>query len=162
MARRVFFSFHYDKDGWRAAKIRNIGKLEADNPVSDNEWEQIKKGGDAAIQRWIDRQMYGKSCCVVLVGEQTASRKWVKYEIQQSWRSGKGVVGIRIHRITDRDDRTSPSGPSPFDTTVDGVKLSSIIRLYDPTGYDSKSVYATIANGIEGWVEEAIRIRTNY
>lgn len=159
MARRVFFSFHYDKDGWRAGKIRNIGKLEADNPVSDNEWEQIKKGGDAAIKKWIDRQMSGKSCCVVLVGAETASRKWVKYEIEESWKSGKGVAGIRIHKITDRFDMTSRAGPSPFDLTVGGIRLSSVVRLYDPPGVDSRDVYASIANNIEKWVEEAIAIR---
>ena len=126
MARKVFFSFYYDKDGWRAAKVRNIGKLEADNPVSDNEWEQIKKGGDAAIKRWIDRQMSGRSYCVVLVGEETASRKWVKYEIKELWKAKRGLVGIRIHKITDQFDQTSRAGPNPFDNfNVSGKSLSS-------------------------------------
>jgi len=41
--RKVFYSFHYKKDVMRAAQIRNIGLLEGNSPVSDNEWEKIKK-----------------------------------------------------------------------------------------------------------------------
>jgi hypothetical protein len=161
MARRVFFSFHYDQDGWRAGTVRNIGKLEADNPVSDNEWEQVKKGGDAAVKKWIDGQMFGKSCCVVLIGEHTASRRWVKYEIEQSWMAKRGVVGIRVHNLLDKNGKPSSSGPSPFNLIVGGTNLSQTVRLYDPPGGDSKAVYASISANIESWVEEAIRIRTN-
>jgi hypothetical protein len=162
MARRVFFSFHYDKDGWRAGQVRNIKKLEADNPVSDNEWEKVKKGGDAGIKTWIDKQMSGKSCCVVLVGAETATRKWVKYEIEESWKAKRGVVGIRIHKLLDQAKATSTAGPNPFELTVGGTKLSSVVKLYDPSGLDSSAVYKTISDGIEGWVEEAIRIRDNF
>jgi hypothetical protein len=162
MARKVFYSFHFDVDGWRAAKVRNIGKLESNNPVSDNEWEQVKKGGDAAIQRWIDAQMFGRSCCVVLVGPQTASRKWVRYEIEESWKSRKGVVGIRIHNITDRFDLTAPPGPNPFNLWVNGLLLSSVVSLHDPVGWDSKSVYGSISANLEGWVEAAIAVRARY
>lgn len=50
MARRVFYSFHYELDSWRAAKVRNMGKLDGNQPVTDNDWESVAKGGDAAIQ----------------------------------------------------------------------------------------------------------------
>lgn len=139
MARRAFFSFHYRKDGWRVSQVRNIGKLEADGPLSDNDWEQLKKKGDGAIKKWIDDQMYGKSCCVVLVGEETASRRWVKYEIIESWNSKKGVVGIRIHNLADSSERTSAAGPNPFDNITLGTKrLSSIAKLHNPSGSNSR------------------------
>jgi hypothetical protein len=51
MARKAFFSFHFGADNWRVSQVRNIHALEENRPVSDNEWEQIKKGGDAAIRR---------------------------------------------------------------------------------------------------------------
>lgn len=162
MARRVFFSFYFIQDGWRASQVRNIGKLEAENPVSDNEWEQVKQGGDAAIKKWIDNQMSGKSCCVVLVGSETSSRKWVRYEIEQSWNSNKAVVGIRIHRLKDRLGNTSLAGPNPFDNftmTGGNTKLSSLVTLYDPVGADSKAVYDDISNRIEDLVEAAIKSR---
>jgi hypothetical protein len=94
VARKVFFSFHYLPDAWRASQIRNMGVLEGNPPVSDNQWETIVGGGDAAIERWIDAQMSGRSCAIVLIGSATAGRKWITYEISKAWNDGKGVVGI--------------------------------------------------------------------
>jgi hypothetical protein len=53
MARKVFFSFYYVGDGWRASQVRNMGALEGNAPCSDNDWETVKKGGDKAIEKWI-------------------------------------------------------------------------------------------------------------
>lgn len=69
MARRVFYSFHYKPDNWRASQVRNIGVVEGNRPVSDNDWEAVKKGGDKAIESWINDQVSGKSCSVILIGE---------------------------------------------------------------------------------------------
>jgi len=33
MSRKVFYSFHFDDDNWRAGQIRNIGALENDKPI---------------------------------------------------------------------------------------------------------------------------------
>ena len=85
MARRVFFSFHYKPDNWRAAQARNAEVVEGNTPVSDNDWESITRGGDSAIQKWIDDQIKGKSCAVILIGNHTAGRKWIKYEIKKAW-----------------------------------------------------------------------------
>lgn len=158
MARRVFFSFHYKPDNWRASTVRSIGAVEGERPVSDNDWETVTSGGDAAIKRWIDGQMQGKSCAVVLIGAQTAGRKWINYEIARAWELGKGVVGIHIHNLLDTEQRPSAKGANPFHSTT----LSSIVRAYDPAGYDSKQVYATISSNIANWVEEAVSIRSRY
>jgi hypothetical protein len=83
MARRVFYSFHYKPDNWRASQVRNIGAVEGNKPATDNEWEEIKKGKDKAIQKRIDDQLDGKSCTIVLIGENTAGRKWIKYNAIQ-------------------------------------------------------------------------------
>ena len=50
-------------------------------PPPDNDWETVKMGGDAAIERWIASQMHYRSCTVVLVGSNTANRKWINYEL---------------------------------------------------------------------------------
>ena len=67
MARRVFCSFHYAPDNWRASQVRNIGVIEGNRPATDNDWESITRGGDKAIKRWIADQLSGRSCTVVLV-----------------------------------------------------------------------------------------------
>ena len=115
MARRVFYSFHYEPDCSRAAQVRNTGVVEGNKPATDNEWERITKGGAAAIQRWIGRELDGKSCNVVLIGENTAGRRWINYEIKTAWNSKKGVVGVYIHRLRDLSGYQSPKGSNPFE-----------------------------------------------
>lgn len=162
MARRVFYSFHYKPDNWRASKIRNIGAIEGNRPVSDNDWESVTKGGESAIRRWIDDQMSGRGCTVVLIGANTAGRKWINYEIEKSWADKKGVVGIYIHNVDDREGAQSSKGANPFDTVTlpDGrTKLSTVVKAYDPPFLSSKYVYEHISENLEKWVEEAIRIR---
>ena len=68
MARACFYSFHYKPDSWRAATVRSIGAIDGNKPATDNDWESVTKGGDAAIKKWISDQMQGRSCTVVLVG----------------------------------------------------------------------------------------------
>jgi MTH538 TIR-like domain (DUF1863) len=165
MARKVFFSFYYDGDGWRASQVRNMGALEGNAPCSDNDWEAVKRGGDKAIEKWIAEQLVGRSCTVVLIGGETANRKWVIHEIQESWNATKGVVGIRIHNLKDRNGNSGSYGTNPFDklTLQNGAKkLASVVKLYDPSGSSSTDVYKSIKDNIADWVEEAIKIRDEY
>jgi hypothetical protein len=163
MARRVFYSFHYKPDVWRTSQIRNAGIVDGSRTVTDNEWETVTRGGDAAIERWIVDQMSGKSCVVVLIGAETARRKWIEYEIKKAWEEGKGVVGIQVHNLKDDYGRQASKGANPFDAfNIDGVSLSRIVKSYEPPYTDSKSVYAHIVNNIEAWVDEAVAIRGRY
>lgn len=163
MARRVFYSFHYKPDNWRASQVRNVGLVEGNQPASDNDWETITRGGDAAIERWIDAQMAGRTCAVVLIGSLTAGRKWINYEIQKAWRDGKGVVGIYIHNLKDALGNQSNKGRNPFEElNFDGRSFASIVNAHDPPYWQSTDVYAHIARNLERWVEEAVAIRARY
>lgn len=51
MKRQVFYSFHFKNDAWRAGQVRNIGVIEGNKPVSENEWEEVKKKGRANIAK---------------------------------------------------------------------------------------------------------------
>ncbi|WP_409420058.1 TIR domain-containing protein [Pseudaeromonas sp. ZJS20] len=162
MARKCFYSFHYQPDCQRAAQIRQIGSIEGNRPASDNDWETVTKGGEAAIKRWIANQMNGKSCTILLVGSDTANRKWINHEIVESWNSGMGIVGIYIHGIKNLAGETSTQGANPFDYITHGTtnkKLSSIVKCYNPGGATSKEKYAWISQHLANAVEEAIKIR---
>lgn len=165
MKRRVFYSFHYIPDCWRVSQIRNIGTVEDNKPVNDNDWEEVKKGGDSSIRKWIDDQLCGRSCTVVLIGKETAGRKWVKYEIEKSWNEEKGVLGIYIHNLKNKDGNQTTKGKNPFDDFTmkrDNKKLSTLVKTYDPPYSISTNVYNYIKENIENWIEEAIKIRNNY
>lgn len=162
MVRRVFYSFHYKSDNWRAGEVRNIGVIDGNRPATDNDWEAVKKGGDKAIKKWIGDQMHGRSCTVVLVGTNTAGRKWINYEIVKSWDDGMGVVGIHIHGLKNVDGKVSTKGGNPFDAIThgnSGKKLSSIVKCYNPAGSNSQERYGWIKKHLANAVEEAIAIR---
>lgn len=162
MARRAFYSFHYKPDSWRASQVRNIGTIEGNRPATDNDWESVTSSGDEAIKRWIIDQMNGRSCTVVLVGSNTADRKWINYEIVKSWDEGMGVVGIRIHGLKDSTGEISPVGANPLDFITHGPtkkRLSEIVKCYNPSGANSQERYEWIKTHLENAVEEAVRIR---
>ncbi len=104
MARKVFFSFKYKQDVSRAMVVRNSwvaqGK-ESAGFIDAADFEKLKKQGDTAIKNWIDKQLYGTSVTVVLVGEKTCSSRWVKYEIKKSIEIGNGLFGIDVSKIKD-------------------------------------------------------------
>ena len=164
--------------------MRNIGTIEGNKPASDNDWEEVVGGGDKAIKCWIDEQMHGRSCTVVLVGTDTADRKWINYEIVKSWKQDMGLVGIHINGLKDLDRKTSSKGTNPFEYFIvekhksaikyrelaermypfekNHTPLSSIVKCHRPEGRSSKEQYAWIAKRLEEFVEEAIDIRKRY
>jgi len=156
--RQIFYSFHYDNDVFRVQQIRNIGALEDNKPVSHNEWETVKRGGDKAIEKWIDDNMKYRSCVVVLIGEDTHKRPWVKYEIKKAWEDGKGLLGIHINNLKDPKTGTCSKGINPFDqfTFKDNKGNIKTIPCKTPSVSDA---YNSIKNNIESWVEEAITNR---
>jgi hypothetical protein len=167
MARRVFFSFHHQKDSWRVGQVRNswLGQKGTTNTFMDAAaWEAVQRKGEAAVKAWIDREMLGTGVTVVLIGQLTASRPYVRYEILQSIKKGKGLLGIHVHAIRDRNRRTSRKGHNPlqdFTVTRDdpwfgflGVKseqkLSEIFQTFDWEKDDGRA-------NMPDWIEEAAR-----
>jgi len=156
MARRVFFSFHYKRDGWRVAQVRNSWVTKPDKEaagyIDAASWEELERQGDEAIKRWINNQLTGTSVTVVLIGAQTAQRKWVKYEIIESRDNKKnGLLGICIHNIRDQNNYRDSKGENPFDKLYDketGKPLSALYNTYDwvnDDGYNNMGI----------WVEKA-------
>lgn len=154
MPKRAFFAFHYKVDRWRAAQVRNIGVVDGGKIVGDNSWEETKPSR-ASILRWIRSEMLGKSALVVLIGEDTWSRPWVRKEIEIARDLGKRLLGIRIHKLKDEDGQTSRRGKNPFDYVLDsrGRPLSESVEVFDPPGKGSRAVYRAITEKLAEWFD---------
>jgi len=114
--RNVFFSFHYQRDIWRANVVRNSGAVIGESAAGFRDaslWEEAKKKGDRAIKNLIDEGLKGTTVTVVLIGMETANRAYVTNEIEKSIERKNGLVGLRIHNIKDQNGRTDVMGSIP-------------------------------------------------
>lgn len=128
MSRRVFFSFHYQRDLWRANVIRNSGMIEGVSAAGFADaylWEETRKKGDAAIKTLIDQGLDGTSVTVVLIGAQTALRKYVDYEVRRSLARGNGLLGIRVDSIKDQNGQVDSPGAVPAALAEAGAPVYS-------------------------------------
>lgn len=158
MARRVYFAFHYQRDIWRVNVVRNswvTQDREAAGFYDASLWEDSKKKGDDAIKRMINEGLKNTSVLAVLIGKETADRKWVRYEIRKSHEDGKGILGIYIHGIEDQNGIIDQKGNNQFgEIGVDANGRSIYFWQVYPT-------YDWIAdNGYKyfgDWVEKAAK-----
>jgi len=151
--RVVFFSFYYSQDVWRAYVVRNSWYYKGSREVSGF-WdgslrETYKTYKESEIRDLIKEGLYGTSVTVVLIGRNTSYRKWVKFEIEQSYEKGNGLLGIYIHNIKNRYGETDKEGNNPFDYIYkDGRKLSYLYPTYE-------WVYDNGQKNLGDWIEEA-------
>ena len=159
MARRTFFSFHYEADIFRANQVRNSNVVRPNSSDGDvffdaSLWEEAKKKGEDALKRLIKDGLRNTSVTAVLVGSETAARRWVLYEIEQSFNKGNGLLGIRIHNVKDINGKITTAGANPFDSFTytegpdKGLKLSKRVKLYDWVLQDGYS-------NLPKWIEDA-------
>lgn len=98
MARRVYFAFDY-QDVFEVNQIRNAGQF-VDVAVAGftdaSQWEKLKQLDDAVIEKAIDDALVNTSVTVACVGARTASRPWVKYELNASRSRGNGLLGVYL------------------------------------------------------------------
>ena len=166
MARRVFFSFHFQRDIFRVNVVRNHWLTKPDHLEAGfydaSLWEEAKKKGDAAIKSLIDTKLNGTSVTAVLIGLETHQRKYVLYEIEKSIRDNKGLFGIYIHDIKDIKDikdinngGVDSRGQNPFDMV--SVKQGSITvpasQIYPSYHWTTGMGYANFTT----WVETAAK-----
>ncbi|MBW0298735.1 hypothetical protein B4P00_21435 [Shewanella xiamenensis] len=127
MARRVFFSFHYqDVSDFRANVVRNHWQLQPNREISGyydaSIWESAKKQGDVALKRLINSGLDQTSNTCVLIGSQTYQRPWVRYELLKSFKKGNHIFGVHINSIKDKNQRTKIKGANPLEYV--GVSFS--------------------------------------
>lgn len=156
----VFYSFHYDNDVFRVQLVKKIGAVEGQPLLNSQDWEQVRRGGSTAIANWIDKEMKYKTAVIVLIGKETSTRPWVKYEIEKAWNDKRPLLGIYIHGLASLNHGADKKGSNPFDV-VDGVYG---LPTFDPTQtdwsgtIDTKATYDNLAANLKTWSEQG-RVR---
>lgn len=145
MARRTFFSFHYKPDATRAWVVRNSwvakvaqGEREDAGFFDSSVFEAAQRTSDDALKSFLSKGLKNTSVTCVLVGTETALRRWVRYEIFRSFICGNGIFAVRIHTIADLRKMLATKGPNPFDNvafTLDGDQVR--FKEYMTNGWQS-------------------------
>jgi len=119
--RRAFFSFHYD-DIMRVNNVRNAWKIDhPDTPAmrsfyDSSLWESRKLEGPDALKRLIREGVQNTSAICVLIGSETWSREWVRYEIARAIIDNRGLLGVHINGLKHHATGCPhPNGQNPFD-----------------------------------------------
>ncbi|MCW5794344.1 MAG: TIR domain-containing protein [Nitrospira sp.] len=156
MPRKVFFSFHYDRDVRRVVQVRNswiVRSKGESQPFYDKaDWETVKRRG---IEKWIEDQLDGTSVTVVLIGSETYDREWVRHEVKRSYELNKGIIGVYIHNVKDPLYGTDSKGRNPLDYWTikqngTDVPFSRLYKTYDWVNDDGYNNFAS-------WVESAAK-----
>jgi hypothetical protein len=153
MARKTFFSFHFERDIWRAGQVRNswVTQDRIDAGFWDKaKWEEVQKEGEPAVHKWIDGQLTGTSVTVVLIGAETSTRPYVDYEITESHGRKNGLLGIYIHNIKNVAGQTDVKGANPLAKFTFKNSFGTLITYptYDWVNDDGRTNMGT-------WIEAA-------
>jgi hypothetical protein len=160
LGRRVFFSFHYEKDIWRANQIRNSWVTKPDREAAGfwdaSLWEKAKKTGAEEIKRMINKGLANTSVTVVLIGKETAKRKWVRYEIKRSYEKGNGLLGISLAWMSDeKGDSELLIWHDPFDFQFTDMRGKRINLCWEYPTYNW--FWRDGYNNLGKWIEKAAR-----
>ncbi|WP_405199152.1 TIR domain-containing protein [Christiangramia sp. LLG6405-1] len=151
MAKRVFFSFHYDDvKSFRANVVRQHWLTKPNREIAGffdaSIWEKVKKEGFIALKRMINNALKNTTNTCVLIGTETHIRPWVRYEIFKSFIKGNHIIGVHVNGIKDKLKQTKNLGKNPFDYL--GYKFNDLgthITLYEKT--DNKWIeYSSVEN----------------
>ena len=117
--RRTFFSFHYQQDVSRAHVVRNSWVTKEDRAdagfFDGSVFESKKRAGEETLKAFLTDALKGTTVTCVLIGNQTAFRPWVRYELVRSFHRGNGLLGIYVHNVRNFDKETTVAGPNPFE-----------------------------------------------
>jgi hypothetical protein len=139
----IFLSFDYHRDLWRANVVRNSGVIEGVAAAGFRDaslWNETERKGERAVETLIRNALDNTSVTVVLIGAETASRKYITYEIARSIDRGNGLLGIHINHIKDSNGGIDPQGLVPEAL----IKAGAPIYVYE---------YGKLGE----WVENAYR-----
>ena len=93
MTRKVFFSFHYKPDNWRASQVRNIGKVEGNTPAGDVSSQLPERIGPLNAAIWEGDGTQVATLLLEMLGLVEKERKiFISYR-----RSETSALAVQLH-----------------------------------------------------------------
>jgi hypothetical protein len=155
MARRVFFSFNYERDLGRAEIVRDswIGPdKQAIGFWAASVWAEAHRRGEEIVKKMILRELANTTVTVVLIGAETAKNPWVNQAIVQSYKQNNGLMAVHINKITDVKGEVEARGGNPFDyiyiNNSDG-SISHFSKMYLTYDYMDQNGFLDMGKWIE-------------
>lgn len=82
--------------------MRNKGLIVKDDSITESEPNDASNNNYIKYQILADRINWA-GCMVVLIGDKTASKDWVNWEITYAMKKGKRIVGVFLQGAKDND-----------------------------------------------------------
>ncbi len=119
MDKKIFISYHYQNE-YKTVKdiIAELKKISAYEIVNIED-EKLKNKNE--ITAWIDNKLSNADLTILIIGEETASREYVRYEIEKSIRDKKALLGIAL-----KNNIKNPLD----DIKIKNSKASDIFKTY--------------------------------
>ena len=102
--RKAFFSFHYE-DVFRVNNVRQSWRFQRKDSIfgpsftDSSLWESSQRENEESLKSLIRSGVYGTSAVCVLVGAETWTRRWVKYEIARALIDNRGLLAVHLNKI---------------------------------------------------------------
>jgi hypothetical protein len=157
--RKAFFSFHFD-DSFRVNAVRNSWKIhhpssEAMRSFQDSSlWERRKLTDPKAVKAVIRYGVTYTSAVCVLVGTETWSRPWVRYEIARAIIDGKGLLAVHLNNIRHHETLTThPLGRNPLDYMAIGKVQPNLSQPANYFLFEKLAVPDAVGGYQWGWIK---------
>ncbi|HUY12811.1 MAG TPA: TIR domain-containing protein [Terriglobia bacterium] len=118
--RKVYFAFHFD-DIMRVNNVRQAWKIDhPDAPLmrsfyDSSLWESRRSDGPESLKNLIRDGVEYTSAVCVLVGSETWSRRWVRYEIARAVIDDRGLLAVHLNNIQHhKRHQPDPLGSNPL------------------------------------------------
>lgn len=138
--KNVFISHHH-KDDAQVDKLTNLLKNNGYNIRNSSirakpaNQRRLDRGlvKDETIKRLLRMKMSWAGTVMVLVGQETHSRPWVNWEVEQAHKLGKNIVGVYERGLKDKVEL--PSALEKYQTSQVGWDSGKIIDAIEGTSF---------------------------
>jgi len=144
MAHKVFVSYHHDNDQKKADYLRDT--YGSDNTLLDRSLDKAYEDmtDDEILAAIRTEHLKDSTVTIVLIGSETANRKWVDWEIYSSLRpysdrSRNGLLGIYLPTAGDAPARLQDNIDSGYAVTMKWENISKQLESKIQEAYDNRN-----------------------